>query len=133
MRFLLSYLATLLPLALLDGLWLLIVAKSFYAERMSFLFQKSIALAPVAVFYPLYALAVMVLVVQPAVANASWWDAVWRGALFGLAAYGAYDLTNHATIARWPLSVTVVDMLWGACVTALTSFIAWHLVHYFGK
>lgn len=119
-----SYLATLVPLAVLDALWLLVIAKGFYAERMGFLFQKTINLAPVALFYPLYALAVYALVVAPAVESGSWSEALWRGALLGLAAYGAYDLTNHATIANWPLAMTVVDMLWGMAVTALTSVAA---------
>ena len=53
---------------------------------------------------------------------------LWRGALLGLVAYGAYDLTNHATIAGWPLSMTVVDIAWGATVTALTSVIAYFII-----
>ncbi|WKZ27258.1 MAG: DUF2177 family protein [Candidatus Paceibacterota bacterium] len=120
----LAYLATLVPLAVFDALWLMVIAKGFYAERMGFLFQKTINLAPVVLFYPLYALAVYGLVVAPAVASGSWGEVLWRGALLGLAAYGAYDLTNHATIAKWPLVITVVDILWGVVVTALTSVTA---------
>jgi uncharacterized membrane protein len=33
-------------------------------------------------------------------------------------AFGVYDLTNYATLDRWPLALTVVDMAWGACVCA---------------
>ncbi len=131
MIYLYYYVATIVPLAVLDALWLLVLAKGFYADRMGFLFQKSINLAPVAAFYPLYALAVLLLVVMPAVTHGAWVEALWRGALLGLAAYGAYDLTNHATIANWPVSVTIVDMLWGVCVTAITSVIAYHIIHSF--
>lgn len=128
MNYFLAYIATLIPLTILDALWILVVAKKFYAEQMGFLFSKSINLTPVAFFYPLYALGVLVLAVMPAISSASWIEALWRGALLGLVAYGAYDLTNHATIANWPLTMTLVDMAWGVVVTALTSVIAYFLI-----
>jgi uncharacterized membrane protein len=131
MNYIFYYFATIIPLVVLDALWILVLAKNFYAEKMGFLFQKSINIAPIIAFYPLYAFVTLVLAVVPAVSSSSWVDALWRGALLGLAAYGAYDLTNHATIANWPLSVTIVDMLWGICVTALTSVIAFFIIHYF--
>jgi uncharacterized membrane protein len=109
-------------------LWILVVAKKFYAYQMGFLFSKSINLAPVAVFYPLYALGTLVLAVAPAVISATWIDALSRGALLGLVAYGAYDLTNQATIAQWPTVMTLVDMAWGMTVTALTSVIAYFII-----
>lgn len=123
-----AYVATLVPLVALDALWILVLAKKFYAAQMGFLFSSSIKLAPAALFYPLYALGVVLLAVLPAVSSASWVEALWRGALLGLVAYGAYDLTNHATIANWPLSMTIVDMAWGTAVTALTSVIAYTII-----
>lgn len=128
MNYLIAYLATLIPLIVLDALWLLIVAKQFYAEQLGFLFTKSINLTPISFFYPLYALGLLLLVVLPALGAASWVEALWRGALLGLVAYAAYDLTNQATIAGWPLTVTLVDMAWGMTVTALTSVIAYFLI-----
>lgn len=128
MNIFLSYIAVLIPLTALDMLWILVIAKKFYSEQMGFLFSKSINLAPVAVFYPLYALGVLMLAVLPAISSASWVEALWRGALLGLVAYGAYDLTNQATISAWPTSMTLVDMAWGATVTSLTSVIAYFII-----
>lgn len=42
-------------------------------------------------------------------------------ALFGLATYATYDLTNQSTLKQWPTLLTVVDLLWG---TALSAFAA---------
>lgn len=123
-----AYLATLLPLAVLDAIWLLVVAKGFYAQHMSFLFSKTINFVPVLFFYPLYALAVLLLAVLPAVSAGSWTQALWRGALLGLAAYGAYDLTNHATIANWPKVMTFIDMGWGVFVSTAASVIAYQII-----
>jgi len=41
-----------------------------------------------------------------------------RGVTLGLAAYGAYELTNLATITGWSARVTVVDIAWGAFLTS---------------
>ena len=128
MNILISYIATLIPLMALDAVWILVVAKGFYADRMGFLFSKSINFTPVLFFYPLYALGALVLVVMPAVSSGSWHEALWKGALLGLVSYGAYDLTNHATISGWPLSMTIVDMCWGMTVTALTCVIAYFIL-----
>jgi len=50
--------------------------------------------------------------------------ALWRGALLGLIAYGTYNLTNHATIKGWPLTMTIVDMSWGTLATAIVCVVA---------
>ena len=41
--------------------------------------------------------------------------------LFGLVAYGTYDLTNLATIKGWSLKVTIIDLFWGGILTAVVS------------
>lgn len=66
------------------------------------------------------------LVLRPAFSMKKGWKYVAvSGALFGLAAYGAYDLTNQSTIQGWSWVTTVVDMGWGMTLTALVSLIAW--------
>jgi uncharacterized membrane protein len=128
MNYLLSYFAILLPLTLLDALWILVLAKNFYANQMGFLFTKSVNLIPILCFYPIYTLGILLLVILPATKSASGLEALWRGALLGLMAYGAYDLTNHATIANWPLTMTLVDIFWGVTVTGLTSLVAYFII-----
>lgn len=128
MNYITYYLATLIPLSMLDAVWILWLAKGFYAREMGFLFTKTPNLTPAAFFYIIYAFVVLVIIVMPAVSAGSWSQALIHGALFGLAAYGAYDLTNHVTIAGWPLAMTIVDMSWGATVTALSSTVAYFAI-----
>jgi uncharacterized membrane protein len=123
-----TYISALIPLLALDAIWILFVAKKFYAVHMGFLFSKTVNLVPVAFFYPIYAFGVLVLCVNPAITSGSWFEALWRGAVLGLMAYGAYDLTNQATINGWPTIMTLVDIGWGISVTALTSLIAYFVV-----
>lgn len=122
------YFAVLVPLVILDAVWILILAKSFYTEKLGFLFSNNFNLVPAGLFYPTYALALLLLTVLPAVSTSSWIEALWRGALFGLAAYATYDLTNQTTIANWPTIVTMVDIGWGVLVTTLTSVIAYFII-----
>jgi uncharacterized membrane protein len=42
--------------------------------------------------------------------------------MFGLVAYGTYNLTNMATVKGWSPSVVFVDMLWGGSLTAFSSY-----------
>jgi len=128
MKIILYYIATLIPLAALDAMWLLVISKGFYAKHMEFLFTKSVNMIPVLFFYPIYSLGILFLVVLPAVNSGSWIEALWRGALLGLVAYSAYDLTNHATISGWPTIVTFVDILWGVAVTALVGVAAYFII-----
>jgi uncharacterized membrane protein len=65
---------------------------------------------PAVVVYAIMIAAVWFFAVQPA---ADWLGAAGRGAALGLAAYGIYDLTNYASLAKYPLSFALTDMMWG--------------------
>ena len=45
-------------------------------------------------------------------------DAGLKGGLLGLAMSGVYDLTNYATLAKYPLTFAVSDMAWGTFLCA---------------
>ena len=105
----------------LDLIWLGGVAGTFYRERLGHLLTADVNVAAAVVFYLLYVTGIAVFAVRPALAAASWRQAVSLGGLFGLVAYGTYDLTNLATLRDWPIEVTVIDMFWGAVVTSLSA------------
>jgi uncharacterized membrane protein len=95
---------------------------SFYRQRLGALLAPAPHLLPAGLFYALYALGVVVLAVRPVApsgpSSGPWGRAALRGALFGLVAYGTYDLTNQATLPLWPTTLTLVDMGWGCVLTA---------------
>ena len=43
--------------------------------------------------------------------------------LLGFLTYIIYELTNYATIEKWPLYLVVVDSIWGGSLFALTSYL----------
>ena len=131
MKYIINYFSVFVPFVALDALWIGFVAKGFYANLMSGIFSKTMNITPALFFYPIYVLATLLLAVLPAVASGSWLEALWRGAVLGLAAYSAYDLTNQAALAGWPTKITLVDIFWGLSVTAITSVIAYFIISYF--
>ena len=48
--------------------------------------------------------------------------------LFGFCVYAAYDITNLATLRGWPMAVSLVDLAWGAVVTAAATLAAFLVV-----
>ncbi|MBL8079412.1 MAG: DUF2177 family protein [Anaerolineales bacterium] len=118
------YFIAFLSFLALDSLWLGLVAPKFYRSQIGFLMAESPNFVTAGVFYLLYIVGMVVFVVEPGVKSYSVWQAVLRGAFFGLITYGTYDLTNLATLARWPLLITVVDMLWGAALCSLVTLVS---------
>lgn len=129
--FLKAWAASVAVLFVLDGAWLLVVAKDFYKSQIGFLLSPAPRWWAAALFYPLYAAGLAVFVVEPSWRAGSPGKGALLGAFFGLVAYAAYDLTNLATVKGWPLPVTWVDMAWGAFVSAAACFVAaWFLVRW---
>lgn len=119
-----GYGAALLVLGALDGLWLGVVARDFYRQEMGDMMASSIRALPAAAFYIGYPVGLVTLALQPLPASAS--TALWRAALFGLVAYGVYDLTNLATLRQWSVKLALVDMAWGTLASALAGAAAWY-------
>jgi len=124
-----QYLVTLISFLVIDGIWLTVVAKNFYAKHLGFLMAKNPNLIAALIFYLIYILALVVLVLSPALQKNSLQTAIIYGALFGLCCYATYDLTNLATIANWPLIVTIVDLIWGTVLSASVAAISFLILH----
>ena len=127
-----AYLTSLVPMLMIDFVWLITMSKRFYSVHIGHLMSGSPKLLPAAIFYLIYALGVAVFIIVPAIHNQSSIGKVFLlGLLFGLVAYGTYDLTNQATLKNWPTIVTLVDLAWGAFVTGIVSIISFYLTRLF--
>jgi len=102
----------------LDLVWLGLVARRFYRERIGWMLRDSPDWVPALLFYALFVAGVVFFVVGPALEKQSWRHALFAGAAFGLVTYAAYDLTNQALTRDWPWLVTAVDLAWGAVLSA---------------
>jgi uncharacterized membrane protein len=109
----------------IDMIWLVLVAKKFYQKQIGFLMNPEINWPAALIFYVLFISGLILFVISPAVSKNSPVHAFVSGALFGLVTYATYDLTNLATIRDWPLTVTVVDLIWGTVLASAVSGITY--------
>lgn len=117
-RYAVLYLATLFVLIPLDFLFLGVVAKDFFTSQVGNMLGE-LKLVPAALFYLLYVVGVLVFVSGSP--SATWQSTLLFGALFGFFCYATFDLTSLALLRNWSWSVAVVDVSWGAAVTAVSS------------
>jgi len=96
----------------IDMLWLGVIAKDFYRTKLGHL-MGDINWTAAIIFYLVFLLGLTYFAMYPAVVKGSLTAALTLGALFGFFTYATYDLTNLATLRDWPLSVVMVDILWG--------------------
>jgi len=118
------YLITFLAFLTIDSLWLGLVAPSFYRSQMGYIMAETPNFFAAGLFYLVFVFGMVVFIVEPGVREGTLMQSVSRGALFGLVTYATYDLTNLATLEGWPVLLTVVDLTWGAVLSAAVTLVS---------
>ena len=106
---------------IIDILWLGVIARGFYRRKLDFILSDQVNWVAAVAFYLIYIAGIIFFAVRPALNSNNWGQAAMLGALFGFFTYATYDLTNLATIQKWPMAIVVVDILWGVCLCAIVS------------
>ena len=127
-EFMKVYLVAFLVFLLIEGIWLVLIAKDFYKKEIGFIMSESPKILPTIVFSVLFVLGLVFFVINPALAKDSWKYALLVGLIFGLISYSIYDLTALATLKDWPLKVTIVDLIWGSSMSAIVSTVSFFIV-----
>lgn len=125
MQFALTYLVTFLLFLGIDAVWLGTMAEKIYRPLIGNILLDDFRIAPALFFYLFYAVGLVIFAVYPALKAQSWTTALMWGSLFGLFAYGTYDLTNYATLKDWGLKITLIDMAWGTFASGLGAMLAY--------
>jgi uncharacterized membrane protein len=134
MQYVIAYLATGLYMAIVDSIWLTNMINVYRQNIGELLLADGIRIAPAIMFYLLYIFGIVWFAVSPALANGgSLQTAALNGALLGLVCYGTYDLTNQATLKVWPTFITVMDMTWGAFLTATAAVAGTFAARWYGS
>ena len=117
----------------IDIIWLSFATKSFYRPLIGNLLAEKPVIWAAALFYILYVFGMSLIVIQPCIDSAGIFKTIYTGFIFGLVAYGTYNLTNMAVLDGWSPTVTFVDMFWGGFLTATSAttglYIAKKIVH----
>jgi uncharacterized membrane protein len=133
MSFIKLYLISLPIFCAIDLLWVGFIAKNFYTEQIGHLMATEIRWGPVLLFYLFYLFGLVFFAIAPAIRENSWIQAFLYGALFGLVCYSTYDLTNLATLIKWPVKVVCYDLIWGAFASGTVSIITYWIGKIFIK
>jgi len=137
-----SFVTIIVCFGIMDAVWLGIVADEIYQQEMGGLLRTQYPVWPWVSFYLIYSLSIAILAVQPSfgqlVQQPSWRSkelaiVAFRGAVLGLAAYGAYNLTNYAILSDWSLKISLIDWMWGCFITMCSATAAGLAVFVFGK
>lgn len=125
-----AYVTSLVAFAVIDFVWIGVLMKQFYFSKLGHLFATDFNLYAGVAFYLVYTAGIFYFAVVPA---GSIWRAVMLGALLGALAYATYDLTNMTTLKDWPLSITLLDILWGAALSGMVSAVGYGVLGFFNK
>ena len=115
-------------MCVLDGLWIGIIAKKFYAQSLGSLMRSHPVWWAAGLFYVLYAAGIIVLVVMPH-AGQIWWKVFLYSALLGFIAYMTYDLTSLAITKGFPAIIVGPDIAWGTVATAIAGIVGYFVIN----
>lgn len=130
-KYITLYILTTAAFFAIDMLWLGVLAKDFYRTQLN-TFLGPVNWSAAIVFYLIFIMGIIIFAVLPALRDGTVLKALALGALFGFIAYATYDLTNLATFKGWPLSVTIVDMIWGAVLSGSVATISYYIAKSIG-
>jgi len=121
------YILTVPVFFLIDMLWLGLIARGFYREKLNAFLSPAVNWSAAIIFYLIFIVGIIFFAVLPGKAKDSLVIAAVYGALFGFFTYTTYDLTNLATLKNWPLSLVVVDILWGMVLCSIVASISFFI------
>jgi uncharacterized membrane protein len=112
------YVTTLIVLTGLDFIFLGFLAKGFFAAQVGDMLGD-IRPLPAVLFYLLYVIGLLVFVSGSQ--TATWQSTLVYGAMFGLFCYATFELTALSLLKHWTWPVVVLDIAWGAAVSAVSA------------
>jgi len=129
MNFLKMYLIAFVVFLAIDALWLGLVAPKFYKAQIGHLMAEKPNFIAAGIFYLIFIVGV-VYFIKPNIEAGEMGKAVLGGAIFGFMAYATYDLTNLATLKDWPITVTIVDLIWGTFLSSTITLLTYLIYHW---
>lgn len=108
----------------MDAAWIGGAALKIYESKIPHLMAGSVNVLPAALFYTVHLAGTTYLVVRPGDETRTHLDRLRDGAVLGVIAWGTFGLTNAAVLDRFPLSIALVDTVWGGVLTGTVALVA---------
>ncbi|HTA26785.1 MAG TPA: DUF2177 family protein [Bacteroidia bacterium] len=123
-----TYFIALITFFAIDMVWLGVVSKNYYKQKLGFILSPNPNWAAAIFFYLIYIGGILFFAINPGLKEMNWQTALINGVVFGAMCYTTYDLTNMATIAKWPIEIVIIDIIWGMVITGSVSVITYFAV-----
>ncbi|GAC1495743.1 MAG: DUF2177 family protein [Pseudarthrobacter sp.] len=120
----LQFLVVAAAFAVIDAVWLKLM-NPFYRSHIGDLLADKPHLGYAVAFYVMYIAGILFFALRPALDGGGWLTAVGSRDTLGAFAPATCELTNAATLKTWPLQLIVVDIVWGAALTGLSTLAGW--------
>ena len=120
MQYVIAYVAAAVVFGALDAVWLGWAGTRLYRPALGSLLAPTFRTGPALVFYMLYIAGMVWFAIRPGLAQGLG-AAALNGALLGAMCYMTYDLTSQAVLARWPVHLTIIDVIWGTFATVVAA------------
>jgi uncharacterized membrane protein len=130
-KYLVGYATTLVMMIVVDMVWLGVIAKQMYRDGIGHLMAEKPNWVAIGIFYPVFAVSLMVFAVIPNQAATRSSKTIIAAALFGFFAYATYDLTNLGTLRGWPWKLSLIDTMWGTALSATAALAGSAAMKYF--
>ena len=119
LRAFVSFIVTFL---VVDAIWIGLAGLKLYENQIGHLLAEKPNMLVAGLFYLGYAAGSVKLVVASA---ESIKQILFNGAILGSMAYGTYAVTNYAMLEGWTRELFIIDTLWGAFITSISSVVAY--------
>jgi uncharacterized membrane protein len=123
-NFVYLYFLTIPVFLAIDAVWLGLIAKDFYKDKIGHLLGPVNWTAAIT-FYLIFIIGILIFAVAPALDSQSLTKALVLGALFGFFTYATYDFTNLATLKDWPVIVVIADVIWGTILSGSVAVVSY--------
>lgn len=127
------YAVALAAFLVVDAVWIIAFAGPLYQKKIGHLLADSVNWIAAVIFYLMFIAGLVFFAVRPVIKNeipaAS---GLFKSVIFGLMTYGTFSLTNLALIDTWPVSMAIVDMIWGMTVSVLVGWVSINVGKYLG-
>lgn len=122
MTLVILYIATFVLFMGLDYLGLTNLIKPVFERDIGPLLLENFRIGPAVVFYAFYVGVLLWFVSWPALTQDK--SLLWvlgNAALIGAMGYGTYEFTSLAVMKDWTWQMTLTDVTWGTCLTAVAA------------
>jgi uncharacterized membrane protein len=121
MEYIVSFAVSLVVFLVIDLVWIKSVMRPIFERSVGMLMLPEPRMGAAMAFFLLYLGGLFFFAVAPAVDAQSWTIAALHGGLLGVIAYGTYETTNFSTLKGWTIKMLVIDIVWGAFLSAVVA------------